>query len=148
VSQQAQPPSLVYYSSESEFKNHFCRVYCDLNNPIYTCDSIRVSFFPNQFNHAFRESANRAMRDKSIFSSKRAERIDWIKWALQCRNADLFKGWDIDKRCIDPNRRVCVVAINYIVIIQVETSLQRALFITAFVAVPETLRQIRNKPRW
>lgn len=152
MSQQVQPPSLVSYSSESEYKNHFCRVYCDLNNPIYTFDNIRVNFYPIQFDHAFYESTDRAKGDKSIFSRKRAERIDWIKWALQNRNALLVQGWIKNKKRYDPYRRVCVVVTNYIVVIQLESSLQEAAFITAFVIDdpdhPEKLQLIISSPRW
>jgi len=147
VNQQLEPP-LIYYSSEAEYYNHFCRMYCDLNNPIYTFDGIKVDFYPVQFEHAFHESINRLKGDKSIFSRKRAERIDWIKWALQNQNAALFQGWIREKRFYDPRRRVCVVAINYIVIIQLK-SIQRASFITAYVVDdPAKLQLIIGSPRW
>lgn len=148
MNQQDQPPPLVYYNSENEYYEYFCRVYCDSSNPIDTFDGIRVKFYPEQFYHAFYKSTSRIMHDKSIFSSERAKRINWIKWALKYRNADLFKGWNRKRRLINPCRRICVVAVDYIVIIQVEAGLQRAPFITAFIAAPETLRQIRSKPRW
>lgn len=154
MNQQVEPPPLVYYNTESEYYDHFRRVYCDPNTPIDTFDGIRVTFRPNQFNHAFRESADRAILDKSIFSKQRAERIDWIKWALQNRNALLVQGWLKKKKRYEPHRRVCVVETNYIVVIQLESDSSKAVFITTFVVNeddpmhPEKLQQIIGSPRW
>jgi len=141
-------PSLICYSSESEYYNHFCRMYCDSNKPIYTFDNIRVDFYPGQFNHTFYESIDRVKGDKSIFSNKRAERIDWIKWALENQNAILYQGWNRKKRNYNPRRRVCVTDTNYIVVIQLKSN-QRAFFITAYLADdPNSIQSISNSPKW
>lgn len=141
-------PALVFYQTEDEYYAHFCGVYCSNDDPIYTFDGIRVDFYPNHFKHAFRESANRVKGDKSVFSRKRAERVDWIKWALQNNDAELFQGWNKQKDCYDASRRVCIVIRNYVVVIQIKEE-KEAFFITAFVAdTSRTLNQIRNGPKW
>ena len=143
------PPPLVHYSTESKYYDHFCKVYCNPNKPIYTFDNIRVDFYPTQFKHAFHESLNRAKGDKSIFSSKRAERINWIKWALENRNAKLYQGWDKNKGRYRLDRRVCVVNRNYIVVIQLKPSRKESSFITAFLADSDrSLQQILRSPKW
>lgn len=142
-------PSLIYYSSENEYYKHFCRMYCDSNKPIYTFDNIRVDFYPRQFNHAFYESIDIIKSDKLKFSRKRAERIDWIKWALENQNAILYQGWDKKKKSHNSRRRVCVTDINYIVVIQLKSAQREAFFITAFLAdTPRTLQQIMSNPKW
>lgn len=140
-------PPLVIDRTENEYYDHFCRVYCSNDDPIYTFDGRRVDFYPSQFKHTFKESANRVKGDKSVFSQKRAERIDWIKWALQNSEAELFQGWDKNMGCFDPDRRVCIVIRNYVVVIQIKGE-KEAFFVTAFSAEPETLRKIRNGPKW
>lgn len=145
-------PSLVHYDSEEKYYDHFRKMYCDSRKPIYTFDNIRVSFYPTQFKHAFHKSLDRAKGDKSIFSIKRAERIDWIKWALGNQNAKLYQGWDREKRCYTLNRRVCMVDRNYIVIIQfiqLKSSQRKAFFITAFLADSDrSFQQIIRSPAW
>jgi hypothetical protein len=138
-------PPLVQYQSEDDYYQHFCREYC--NTGIKTFDRIVVDFYPRQFSHAFRESANRKEEDKSIFSTWRAQRIDWIKWALLNPNAELYQGWDNAKKMSNPRRRVCIVVNNYVVVIQIKGD-KKAFFITAFQANSRTLGMIRSNPIW
>jgi hypothetical protein len=141
-----QIPPLVHYQTEDEYFQHFCKVYCSRGS-IATFDGIGVDFYPDQFKHAFRESANRWEGDKSVFATRRAERMDWIKWALENSQAELFQGWNKNIGAYDPKRRACIVIRNYVVVIQMKAE-RRAFFITAYIADPDTLRKIRNGPRW
>ncbi len=140
------PPALVHYATEAEYRrhyeDHFCRVV------IYTFDRLRVYFPKQQFDDAFHESASRVARDKSVFSRLRAERIDWIRAALQDNTAELYAGWDRDKKRIDRQRRVALIYGNYVVVLRVNLKKSSATFITAYVADAATLAKIRRQPRW
>lgn len=94
---------------------HYETNYCGAT--IHTFDGLRVYFPKQQFDDAFFESASRRKRDKSIFSMERAKRIDWIKAALQETTAELYVGWDRDKKCYSRRRRVCVVYGNCVVVL-------------------------------
>lgn len=140
-------PLLVTYDTEQEYYEHFCRVYCSDDDPIYTFDGIRVDFYQGHFRHAFRKSADRRKSDKSVFSLERAKRIDRIKWALESPKGELFQGWNKHRRVIDPQRRVCVVLENYVVVIQLKDK-KEAFFVTAFISDKRTLELIRSGPKW
>ncbi len=83
-----------------------------------------------------------------MFSLQRAERIDWIRAALQDRTADIFAGWDRNKKGINRRRRVTIAYGDYVVILQVNLKKSSATFITAYVASPATIQKIRGSPRW
>jgi len=135
-------PPLVQYQTEHEYRKHFERVYC--RGTIRTFDSIEVRFRKHQFSHCFFES----MHSKDdTFSAQRAERIDWIKAALEDRNAELRLGWDNKKKRAANDRRVAIIVGNYVVIIRIYRS-NRAEFVTAFVAGQRTIKQIRTNPLW
>ena len=144
-------PPMVRYSSEEEYRRHFERVYC--RRPIITFDGIAVRFNKHQFKHCFYESSKRnSVKDR--FSTARAERIDWIKAALEDPNSELYVGWDNKKKRYDKKRRVAIVLGDYVVIIQLKNP-GYAYFITAFLADtastpkrPSTIDQIRSGPKW
>jgi len=140
------PPALVHYTTEAEYRNHYERCYC--GSVIHTFDGLRVYFPKQQFDDAFFESSNRRARDKSIFSLVRAERIDWIRAAVEDPAAELYQGWDRDKKVIARSRRITLVFGNYVVVLQVYSRRNKATFITAYVADDNTLRKIRSNPRW
>ncbi len=140
------PPKLVHYATEVEYRLHYEALYCSAT--IHTFDGLRVYFPKQQFDDAFYESANRKARDKSVFSRSRAERIDWIRAALQDGTAEIYAGWDRDKKVIDRKRRVTVVYGNYVVVLQVNPRKAKAIFITAYIADAATLAKIRRNPRW
>jgi len=140
------PPQLVHYSSIDEYRQHYESHYGRAQ--IYTFDGLRVYFPKQQFKDAFFESASRRRRDKSVFSWQRAERIDWIKAALQDSSADLFVGWNRDKKTYALERRVCVAYGNYVVVLRVAKNKKTATFITAYVADETTIQKIRSGPRW
>ena len=140
------PPALVHYATEAEYRRHYETYYC--HAVIQTFDGLRVFFPRQQFDDAFFESANRQARDKSVFSRQRAERIDWIGAGLQDRAAELYAGWDRNKKRIDRERRVTLIYGNYVVVLKVNLKKSSATFITAYVASASTLAKIRRQPRW
>lgn len=106
-----------------------------------------VRFRKEDFLHCFFESSNRDDQ-KDTFSTRRAERIDWIKAALQDPKAELFAGWDRKRKIHDRDRRVCVVSGDYVVIIAL-TDKDKAYIITAFVIDdPRVLESIKRSPKW
>ena len=141
-------PPLVKYSTEQEYKEHFERVYCV--KTVQTFDGYQVRIFPDHFKHCMYESKNRQARDKSIFSSQRAQRIDWIKETLGDSGAQLYQGWDRDKRRIDPNTRVANAYDDYVVVIRFNKTRGGtwiADFKTAYVA-DSNISRIRSAPVW
>jgi len=138
-------PPLVKYDTVDEYRQHYERKYC--RGAISTFDYISVRFRKNRFNHCFFESCKRNQQ-KDQFSRLRAERIDWIKAALQDPSAELYVGWDKRKRAYDNSRRVAVAVNNYVVVIRL-TGQQGAQFVTAYVAdSPNTIKRIRNCLKW
>ena len=138
-------PPLVQYQTADEYRDHYERVYC--RKPIITFDGIAVRFRKNRFDHCFYESTRRnQIKDK--FSIQRAERIDWIKMALQDPDAELYVGWDATRKRYDRKHRVTLVVDNYVVVIRL-SSIKSAQFVTAFVAdSPSTLQKIKRNPKW
>jgi hypothetical protein len=137
-------PALVVYAEESEYQHHFERMYC--RGPVVTFDGIPIRFQKRNFPHAFFES-NRKKDD--TFSRKRAERIDWIKAALQDPESERYIGWDNKKKRHDGSRRVTVVMGNYVVVIGLNKQRNKGRFITAYVADSgRTIGKIRSGPQW
>jgi len=144
-------PPLLQLATAAEYRTHFESLYC--RGPIATFDGIKVRFRKRDFNHCFFESSRRD-GNKDDFSSKRAERMEWIKAALQDAHADRYLGWDKAKRTYDRSRRVTVVMGNYVVVIRI-TAARKADCVTAFVADtparpgrPSTIDMIRRGPKW
>jgi len=138
-------PPLKAFADAVECGKHYNQVYCA--GPIPTFDSIMVRFDKRDFLHLFFESSKRD-ENKDTFSTRRAERIDWIKAALQDPDAELFQGYDNRTKTCKPDRRVCVVSGDYAVIIDVIDE-KKAKIITAFVIDnPEVLKQIKSSPKW
>ncbi len=85
---------------------------------------------------------------KDTFSTQRAERINWIKAALQDPNAELYVGWNGKKKRYDQSHRVALVIGDYIVVIRLSGK-QNAQFVTAYVAdSPSTIAKIKRSPKW
>ena len=138
-------PPMVQYRTVNEYRAHYERVYC--RGPITTFDNIQVRFRKNCFDHCFFESTQRD-QTKDQFSTVRAKRIDWIKAALQDRNAELYVGWDKKRKRYDNSHRVTVVARDYVVVIRL-TGRGKARFVTAYVAdSASTINRIRSSPKW
>lgn len=124
----------------------FLQTYCNPLSPIITFDGIEVKFFPDQFDHAFFESVNRKLADKTQFSLVRAERILWIKDTLEDPTADLRVGWDKKYKIYDKSYRVAVVKYNYVVIIWIK-DVKNGKFITAYEA-DKSIGKILGSPVW
>ena len=135
-------PPFVHYQTRLEYRDHYERVYC--RGPIHTFDGLSVRFRKSQFAHCFFESVT---SKDDTFSPRRAERIDWIKAALDDGNAELRLGWDNRRKRAANDRRVAIVVQDYVVIIRIVRQ-ARAEFVTAFVAGRRTLRMIRTNPLW
>jgi len=137
-------PAFVIYAGESEYQNHFEQVYC--RGPVVTFDGIPIRFQKRNFSHAFFESVK---RKDDTFSRMRAERIDWIKAALQDPQSERYIGWDNKKKRHDGSRRVTVVMGNYVVVIGLNRQRNKGRFIAAYVADSgRTIKKIRNGPKW
>ena len=138
-------PPLIHYGTVADYRAHYERMYC--RGPIVTFDGYSVRFRKDKFDHCFFESTNRN-KVKDQFSQLRAERLDWIKAALQDPNADLHVGWDNARKQHDSTHRVALIVQNYVVIIRF-TGNNRARFVTAYVADSQsTIDRIRRSPRW
>lgn len=135
-------PPLVHYGTEQEYRAHFEGEYC--KGTIPTFDGIAVRFRKRMFDHCFFESVH---AKDDTFSLPRAERIDWIKAALQDASADIRVGWDNVRKRPATDRRVAIVKGNYVVIIRLDGPI-KAEFVTAFVAEGRTVTQIRTNPKW
>ena len=130
--------------TEEELREIWKTEYC--NAPIVTFDRVSVKFYEDKFNHLFYESENRKLKDKSILSYNRLEKIYWIKEALQDPDAILKVGWDAKNKTYDGSRRITVVKDNYIVVIII-FSPTKARFVTAYeVDAEENLEKIMNSP--
>lgn len=137
-------PAFIKLGDPQEYLAYFEQHYCAAK--IFTFDGIRVFFPKSAFDHAFYRSCMRGT-DKSVFAVERAERIAWIKAALADSQAELYVGWNNEKKCFSPNRRVAIVMSDYVVIIQFQND-KKAFFITAFIADGYTLSRIRKGMKW
>lgn len=143
-------PPLVKYDSPVKYRQHFENVYC--RRLIATFDGVQVRFKKRDFNHCFFETVN---TKDDTFSLERAERIDWIKTALEDSSSELYEGWDRKKKRYNAQRRVAIVMHNYVVVIAMKKN-QNADFCTAYLAdtVPlkgrnfSTLELIKLGPKW
>ncbi|MCI9434526.1 MAG: hypothetical protein HFI86_04580 [Bacilli bacterium] len=123
-------PPLRHFKTENECRKYFEQFYC--TNPVITFDGINVYFYPEKFDDAFFESKEHKKRDKSIFSIDRASKIDWIKYVLENPKAEIFEGWDRDKKIPRKDRRVAIISPeNYMVVITILNN-NKAKFITAY----------------
>lgn len=137
-------PDLLNYKYEDEYRDHFKKVYC--SGPIVTFDGIEVRFRMNDFLHLFYKE-NHSDRKRDVFVYQRAERLEWIKAALEDDEASLFFGWDTAKRRVFYDRRVAVVQTNYCVIVN-HTDVNKANIITAFVLDQTALEKVRKNEYW
>jgi hypothetical protein len=143
-------PPLLNLADEASYRAHFEATYC--RGTIRTFDGIEVRFRKSDFDHCCFESSRRNdVKDR--FSTRRAQRLDWIKAALEDSKAERYQGWDKKRKRYDPKRRVTLVMGNFVVVIALKGR-ARADFVTAFVADthgrrgrPSTVDLIRRGPR-
>lgn len=138
-------PPLVTFATEDEYRAHFQKAYC--SGVVATFDRMLVRFRKRDFDHAFYESSSRSTGTKDLFSRQRAERIDWIGAALRDPEAELYCGWDSKRRKEDKTRRVAVIQGHYVVVVQAKPAC-KGEFLTAYVADPQTIAQIRGHTPW
>lgn len=144
-------PSLLILADEDAYRNHWIKTYCIKG--IVTFDGIVVRFRRDDFEHAFFESIN---NKDDTFSTKRAERMNWIAATLKDPSTELYEGWIKKQKCYDRNRRVALIMGNYVVVIALsKKEKKQASFITAYVAdTParpgrlSTVDMIRKGPKW
>lgn len=123
-------PNLRKFYSEVECREYYEKTYC--TKPITTFDGIKVHFYPEKFDDAFFESKNYQIRDKSVFSKDRSSKIDWIKYVLEDPKAEIYEGWDRDKKQPRKDRRIAIISPqNYMVVITILKN-KKAKFITAY----------------
>src|SRR5437879_12881595 len=84
-------PAPLKLEDEAAYKACFEALYCA--GAITTFDGIAVRFRKTDFEHCFFESSHRN-RIKDSFSPQRAERMEWIRVALQDAGAARIVGWD------------------------------------------------------
>lgn len=138
-------PPLLKLSSQEEYRAHFEATFCHTIVSIVTFDNIKVRFRKNQFDHCmFESTARNGVKDQ--FSQDRATRMDWIKATLQNPAAELYQGWDKEKKRYDGSRRVAVVYEDFVVIIRM-TSDTEAAFVTAYLAT-SSISKIKKGPKW
>lgn len=115
--------------------------------PIETHDGISVRFRKDVFSHVMQESSNRD-GVKDTLSLKRAERLGWIKIALQDPALKFKAGWDNKKRVYDHRRRITIMIDNFVVVIRLKSA-KEADFVICYVADDErTQAKLRNTPDW
>lgn len=140
-------PPLLVLADEAAYRAHFVQSLC--RAVISTHDGIRVYFKPDTFDHAFFESSDRRGAD-DVFSTSRAERMDWIAAALADPNALCVQGWDHSKQRYSPKRRVTVIVQDFVIVLQLSTKRNgtlKANFVTCFKAENSAVK-IRQAPRW
>lgn len=139
-------PSFLDLPNEAAYRSHYEASLS--RQTIHTFDGIPVRFPKWQFDHAFFESADRRLGDKSVFSIERARHMDWIVPALAELNAELYEGWERRKKAHTRDSRTCVAFGDYVVIIRLRGGGKPASFITAYQAGQRTLQRIRSGPKW
>ena len=111
-----------------------------------THDGIRVFFFPERFEHAFRRDSGPTAWDKANFDWDRAKRIDWIECQIQDSSLPNFRRTVNGKL-----RRIILDEMeNYAVVIQInKKDPTKAKFITAFIVDSKpALAKMKSNPRW
>jgi len=140
-------PPLLTLADEAAYRQHYVNTLC--RAVITTHDGIRVYFSASNFGHAFFESSDRRGAN-DVFSTVRAERMDWIAAALANPNAACFEGWDSRSQSHSPKRRVTVVVQNFVIVLALSTKRNgdlKANFVTCYRA-ENSIGKIRQSPRW
>ncbi|WP_078379174.1 hypothetical protein [Sutcliffiella halmapala] len=140
---------LLILGGESDYRGIYHKEYCNVD--IYTHDGFKVSFPPNQFDHAFFKNQSRRKKDKSIFCADRSKRILWIKKVLSDASLTYYAGWDSKKRKYDQDRRVTLITPdNYVVVLRIKSrQAMTASFVTAYlIDDPDVERKIKSSPLW
>lgn len=138
-------PELLKLASLAIYQGYFNATYC--LKPLLTHDGISVRFRKSDFNHCAYESSRRDGY-KDTFSPQRAERLGWIRAALQDPGLTLFAGWDKEKHRYDHKKRVTIMIEDFVVVIRLKSATE-AEFVTCYVADnPHTKAKILSSPKW
>lgn len=138
-------PELLKLANEGIYQGYFNATYC--LKPLRTHDGILVRFRKDQFKHCSYESSKRD-GIKDTFSPLRAERLGWLKAALQDVNLKLYAGWIKKRRCYDHKSRVTMMVDDFVIVIRLKSATE-ADFITCYVAdSPDTKTKILSSPIW
>jgi len=136
---------LLKLGSIDLYQGYFNVTYC--LKPLRTHDGIAVRFRRSDFQHCAYESSKRDSY-KDTFSPQRAERLGWIKVALQDPALTLYAGWDKDKRRYDHQKRVTLMIGDFVVVLRLKSATE-AQFVTCYVADgPDTKAKILASPKW
>jgi len=138
-------PALLKLDSVAIYEGFFNVTYC--LKPLLTHDGLAVRFRKRDFSHCAYESSRRD-GNKDTFSPQRAERLGWIREALQDPNLTLYAGWDKKKRRYDHNSRVTIMIDDLVVVIRLKSATE-ADFVTCYVAdTPASKVKLLTSPRW
>lgn len=140
------PPKLLSYSTPNEYLEHYKKNY--MREKIVSHDGIRVYFSEPKFWHTC-ETRDKNGK-KCMFSHERASYLDWIKYTIESPNAELYKGYYPDKKKVEENRRVSIIADKYKVVLQLSLSKNEELkgnFITAF-PIKGNIDKAKQSPKW
>jgi len=138
-------PPLADHGNLEIYRGTYFSIYCV--KPVETHDGIQVRFRKDQFGHIVQESSGHDGR-KDTFSTERAERLAWIKVALQDPALKFIAGWDKNKKQHDHISRVTVMIDDFVVVIRLKSA-SEADFVTCYVADSERTREkLRNAPKW
>lgn len=138
---------LLELADQAAYRAHYERTLC--RGGIITHDGIRVFFGKETFDHAFFESSMRR-GEKDVFSTVRAERMEWVAAALADPSAARFQGWNSRTKQHDPTRRVTVIMGDFVVVIALSSRRDgtlKATFMTCYRA-DNSIAKIRSSPPW
>jgi len=137
------PPSLVYYNTIDEYRAHYIKKYA--HGLIKTFDGITVLFNIFRFEHAFFKASIPDAAYKDLFDRDRAERIDWIEYALCSGLSEVYIKSD------NGTKRLHILLDQYIVVLRMdEEESKTARFVTAYIADSEAhIKKLKsNKLRY
>jgi len=136
---------LLKLGSITLYQGFFHATYCA--KPLKTHDGFTVRFRRSDFQHCAYESSKKDGY-KDAFSTQRAERLGWIKAALQDPSLTLYAGWDKEKRRYDHRSRVTLMIDDFVVVLRLKSATE-AQFVTCYVADgPHTKSKILSSPKW
>ena len=136
--------ALLKLPYEQDYRDHYKQHYLN-QSPIKTFDDIGVSFKLANLMELIRKDPGPNLPRE--FCPQRAERLDWIKVALQDAGAGLYFGYDHKAKVVDYNRRIAIVDFNYAVIIRM-TGEKRAAMLTAYPMDSGPLALAKSNPVW
>lgn len=133
---------LLDLRDELEYRKKFENLYC--SGPLCTHDGIMVRFRREDFDHCCFETVNK--KKTKTFSMNRAQRLHWIKIAIESETAKRYKGYNSKKKKVDPYRLVLLLGREHYAVILTLKPNRKAVFITAYPTTTKTEEKIMNRP--